>query len=132
MLLETAFRAITSGFYGALIQAIRKLKPAWLAVLIIVVIAPAAVQGLEYLVHWLRGTPHLTTGLWVSGIVTAIACLFNWYAMLNGTLLTGKEGQSLWTDVQRLPGLIGGFLTTGPLAVWRLFSRANSEMHRGA
>jgi len=41
MFAETAFRVVTSGFYGAFTQAFRRLEPPWLAFTIILVPAPA-------------------------------------------------------------------------------------------
>ncbi|HWF48805.1 MAG TPA: hypothetical protein VG168_17490, partial [Bryobacteraceae bacterium] len=40
MFLEGLFRAFTSGFYGAITQALRSMEPLWLAIFIISVILP--------------------------------------------------------------------------------------------
>lgn len=120
MLVESLFRSMTSGFYGAATQALRRFRPEWLAITLILVVLPGLVQLLEAVVHWLRGTHNLKAGLWVSFIVTAIASLFNFYAMRRGALLTGGEGQSFGRDLKRIPILIGGFIAAGPLALWRL------------
>ena len=119
MFAETVFRVVTSGFYGAATQALRKLEPAWLAVLIILLLAPAAVQLLEYAVHHLHGTPNVKTGVLVSSAMTGIASLFNWYAMRHGTMLTGKEGQSFLADLRSLPWILWRFLSAGPNALLR-------------
>lgn len=121
LLAETVFRAVTSGFWGAFTQALRLMEPAWLAVFLVVVVAPVVVQGMEFLVHLLSGTPNLKQGFLVSCIVTGIAALFNWYAMRNGTFVTGREGSSLWSDLKHLPMIIFGFVTALPLALWRFF-----------
>jgi hypothetical protein len=120
MLLEGLFRAFTSGFYGAITQALRSMEPLWLAIFIISVILPGVVQGLDFIVHWIRGTPNGLTGVLVSIIVTGVASLFNWFAMRRGTLLTGGEGQSFAADLRSLPGIIVRFAASGPLALWRL------------
>lgn len=120
MLLEGLFRAFASGFYGAITQALRNMKPLWLAILIISVVLPGAVQMLDVIVHWLRGTPNAITGILVSILITGIASLFNWYAMRRGTLLTGGEGQSFASDLKSLPGIIVRFIAAGPLALWHL------------
>lgn len=119
MFVETAFRAITSGFYGAVTQALRRLQPAWLAIAIILVIAPAAVQLLEYAVHLVRGTPNVRTGVLISSALTGIASLFNWYAMRQGTMLTGEEAQPFATDLKRLPRIVFDFLAAIPMALFR-------------
>lgn len=120
MLIESLFRTVTSGFYGAATQALRRFQPEWLAFTLILVVLPGLVQLLEAAMHWLRGTHNLKAGLWVSLTVTAISSLFNFYAMRRGTLLTGGEGQSFGRDLKRIPLLIGGFLAAGPVALWRL------------
>jgi hypothetical protein len=51
MLTDTAFRVVTSGFYGAVTEALRQLGPAWPPILIVVMLAPAIVQLLEFPVH---------------------------------------------------------------------------------
>ena len=121
MFTETAFRVVTSGFYGAATQAIRKLEPAWLAVLIVLVLAPVAVQILDYGIHLLHGTPNARTGVLVSTAMTAIASLFNWYAMRQGAMLTGQESQSFLADLKKFPGILIRFLAAGPRALLRLF-----------
>ncbi len=119
MVAETAFRALTSGFWGAFTQALRLMEPAWLAVFLVVVVAPVVVQGLEYSVHAANGTANLKQGFLVSCLVTGVASLFNWYAMRHGTFVTGREGSTLWQDVKRLPLIVWGFVAIGPVAVWR-------------
>jgi hypothetical protein len=116
---ETAFRAFTSGFWGAFTQAVRLMEPAWLGVVLVVFVAPVVVQTLNLLFHMANGTPNLKHGFLVSCAVTALASLFNWYAMRQGTFVTGREGGSLWQDVKRLPVVIFGFVAAGPVALWR-------------
>ena len=116
LIAETAFRAFTSGFWGAFTQAVRLMQPAWLAVLLVVVV----VQSLNLLIHLASGTPNLRQGFLISCLVTGLASLFNWYAMRNGSFVTGSEGDSLWHDLKRLPLIIFGFVSAGPLALWRL------------
>jgi hypothetical protein len=123
MFAESIFRAITSGFYGAIVQALRNMEPPWLAAFVISLVLPAGIQALEYLVHWLRGTPNLGAGILVSILVSGIAALFNWYAMRRGTLLTGTEGRPFLADLKSLPAVIFGFIIAAPIAIWRLTKR---------
>lgn len=116
MFAETAFRVVTSGFYGAITQAIRRLQPAWLAITIILVLAPAAVQLLELGVHLVSHTPNLKTGVLISTTMTAVASLFNWYAMRKGAMLTGSEAKPFWSDLKKFPALIYGFIMAIPRA----------------
>jgi hypothetical protein len=117
MFAETAFRVLTSGFYGALTQAFRRLEPPWVAFAIILVLAPAAVQLLEFLVHHFTRTPNLKTGVLISTAMTALASLFNWYSMRQGAMLTGREARPFSADLKRFPALIYGFVTAIPIAI---------------
>ena len=123
MLTETAFRVVTSGFYGAVTEAIRKLEPAWLAILIVLMLAPAVVQLLEFAVHLFSGTPNLKAGVFVSTTMTAAASLFNWYSMRQGAFLTGQNATSFWSDLKRFPVLIYGFVMAIPNAVGERLGR---------
>ena len=123
MLTETAFRVVTSGFYGAVIEGLRKLEPTWLAILIVLMLAPAVVQLLEFAVHLFSGTPNLKTGVFVSTTMTAVASLFNWYSMRQGALLTGRNATSFWSDLKRFPVLIYGFVMAIPNAVRERLAR---------
>jgi len=117
MLIEMAFRVVTSGFYGAVTEALRQLEPAWLAILIVLMLAPATVQLLAFGIHLFSGTPNLKTGFFVSTTMTAVASLFNWYSMRQGALLTGRSATSFRSDLKRLPVLIRGFVMAIPNAV---------------
>ncbi len=117
MFAETVFRVVTSGFYGAITQAIRKLEPAWLSVVIVLILAPAVVQLLELGVHLLSHTPNLKNGVLVSTAMTAVASLFNWYSMRQGAMLTGQNASPFISDLARFPVLIYGFVMAIPKAI---------------
>lgn len=123
MFAETAFRVVTSGFYGALTQAIRRLEPPWLAILLVLVVAPAAVQVLELFVHLFSRTPNLKTGVIISTAATALASLFNWYSMRQGAMLTGRDARPFSADLKRFPTLIYGFVTAIPKAIAKRFAQ---------
>jgi len=123
MLAEFAFRACTSGFYGAITQALSKAEPAWAAAAASAILLPAVSHSLELTVHLLRGTPNIRTSIVASVVFTALSTLFNLYAMRRGALLVGAGCASVASDLRRVPRLLGGFLAAGPLALYR-FVRA--------
>ena len=127
---EFAFRGVTPGVDGALAEALRHARPAWLADSPITVVIPLAVNTLEYGVHWSHGTQNLRAGAEVSLAVTALSSLFNRYAMRQGALLTGEPRQSFGTDLRSLPGILAGFLLAVPRMVSRVPSAASQP--RGA
>lgn len=119
LLAEFLLRAATSGFYGALTQAFRRVEPAHTAALTVVILLPVATHSLEFLVHWARGTPKLALSIAVSACFTCVSTLFNLYAMRRGTLVTGHGGASLADDMRRMPGVVAGFLLAGPKLIRR-------------
>ncbi len=104
-LTELLFRFIASGFYGALTQSFRYVQPAWAGALSAALLLPAVSHSVEWLVHWLRGTPNLRASIIASVCFTAISTAFNWYAMRRGVLVVGDGEKSIWADLRQVPGL---------------------------
>src|SRR5215467_6079399 len=124
---EVVFCAATAGFFGSIVQSFRSAQPQWLALLLITLILPALSQTLEYLLHLVRGTPHLRLAEIASTFVSALSALFNWYVMRRNTLLVGPEGNRFSSDLVRLPGLLLGFVTALPR---RWLERRKSKQFR--
>jgi hypothetical protein len=114
LLAELALRAATSGFYGAITEAFSEARPVWAAMAAAMVFLPLANHSLEFLVHWLRGTPKLGVSITASIIFTALSTSFNLYVMRHGVLTVGGESKSLREDLARLLPLAGQFLLAGP------------------
>jgi hypothetical protein len=68
MTLEFAYRAITSGFYGAITQSFRKAQPVWAATLTVMLCVPAVTHSIEFAVHSIGGTQRLATSMGASGL----------------------------------------------------------------
>jgi hypothetical protein len=110
MLAELAFRAVWSGVCGGLTQAFRRATPRWAATLTVMGLLPIVNHALEFLIHWLRGTPELKLSILISMAFTAVSSAFNLYAMRQGALIVGEGRQSLWHDLRQLPLLLARFL----------------------
>jgi hypothetical protein len=123
LLTEAVFCAVTAGFYGTLVQAVRNARPKWATGLLITLVMPAGFQGLEYGMHWLRGTPHLKGAEIASVVVSALSALFNWYAMRRGALLVGGEGGNFGGDLRRMPRLLLTFVASPARWVIRQLKR---------
>lgn len=123
LLTESVFCAMSAGFYGAIVQILKDAEPQWLTGVFLTVAMPITFQILEYLLHWVRGTPHLRVAGVVSLVVSAISALFNWYAMRRGTLLIGREGGGFGGDLRRLPRLLLGFFALLPRQIARKGNR---------
>lgn len=119
LLAELALRAATSGFYGAVTESFSEARPAWAAMTAAMVILPLFTHSLEFLVHWLRGTPKLGLSIATSVVFTALSTSFNVYAMRHGVLTVGRKSKSLRDDLGRILPLLGQFLLAGPRALIR-------------
>ena len=119
MLTEFVWRTAVSGFYGSITQSFRRAEPAWLAALFITVLLPLTSHGLEFVIHYLRGTPNLGRSVAASVSFTALATAFNLYAMRRGVLVVDEGQRSLAEDMRAMPAMIAGFLSAGPLTLWR-------------
>jgi uncharacterized membrane protein YagU involved in acid resistance len=108
-LTELIFRSSTAGFYGALTQAFRQIRPVWTGTLAGMIVLPLVAHLLEFIVHYLRGTARLGESITLSVGFTALSTSFNLFAMRRGALTVGEGSQSLWHDVCRIPRLIADF-----------------------
>jgi hypothetical protein len=124
---ELALRAVTSGFYGAITEAFSEARPVWMAMASAMVFLPLANHSLEFLVHWLRGTPKLGVSIGASVIFTACSTSFNVYAMRHGVFTVGGKSRTLGEDMKRILPLLGQFLLAGPRAIVGLIQKGNSS-----
>jgi hypothetical protein len=118
---EFWFRFLTAGYYGALTQAFRRVEPARTAMIAAMIVLPTVGHGLEFLVHWLRGTPNLSASIGVSILFTAFSTSFNLFAMRRGALIVGDGSGSLLHDFRRMPALIAAFVLGMVRPLKRLF-----------
>lgn len=108
-LTELVFRATTAGFYGALTQAFRDVRPVWSGTLAGMIVLPVTTHLLEFIVHYVRGTERLSESIALSVCFTALSTSFNLYAMRHGALTVGDGSQSLARDLRAVPRLLTGF-----------------------
>jgi hypothetical protein len=107
--IELGFRVAIGGFWGSLLQRFRNAQPAWLGGLAVAVALPGA-HCLEYAALRAGGAAHIRTGMVVSVVITLGSLLINLGLMRRGLLITGEEGESLTSDLRRLPGALAGML----------------------
>lgn len=106
MLAEFGFRFVTSGFYGALTQAFRRVEPQVLGTIGALLVVPAVGHLGEYVVHSWRGTPNLATALATSIAFTCVSTAFNLFAMRRGALIVGAGERPLREDLRAMPRLL--------------------------
>ena len=126
LLAEFALRAATSGFYGAITEALSAAQPPWAATAAAIIVLPCLAHSLEFLVHWLRGTPKLGLSIGTSMIFTAFSTAFNLFAMRRGVLITRGEHKSLTHDLSRVPALLLEFAAVVPKTMIRILVRVFS------
>jgi hypothetical protein len=115
---ELVYRALSSGFYGALTQRFSRIEPAWRAAVTAFVLLPLVQHSLELLVHLLRGTANLTVSVGASVVFTGLSTLINLCLMRNGVLVVGEGGKTLREDLASLPR-IGRASIRSVVAAWR-------------
>lgn len=125
MRLEAAFYILTAGFYGALLEAFRRVEPPWKATITVMGLLPAINHTLEFLLHSIGGTARLGQGMAASISFSVLSASFNLFAMRRGALLVGADRQSLGRDLRQLPWLICQFLWVVP-ALLRRYWRERS------
>jgi hypothetical protein len=125
---ELALRFATSGFYGAITEAFSAARPSWAATATVMVLLPCLNHSLEFIVHWMRGTPNLSASIGSSIIFTAFSTAFNLYAMQRGVLTVGGGSRSLQHDLCRVVPLFFGFLSAGPRLIARRLCREEGSI----
>lgn len=111
MLTEFLYRSLAAGFYGALIQQFRLAEPRWAAAFVVGAGVPVISHSIEFVIHWMRGTPHLFASILASAAFTVLSTLFNLHAMRQGFLLAGEEQASLAHDLRALPRLLASLFS---------------------
>jgi hypothetical protein len=104
--IELAFRIVIGGFWGSLLQAFRRARPAWLAGLWVAAVLPAAAHFLEFTALRAGRVTHIKTAMVVSIIISIGSLLINWGLMRRGLLVTGDGGEPLQSDLRRIPGAL--------------------------
>lgn len=108
-LTELVFRSATAGFYGALTQAFRDVRPIWTSTLAGIIVLPILTHALELIVHYFRRTERLGQSIALSLVFTALSTSFNLHAMRHGALTVGEGSQSLARDLRAVPRLVMTF-----------------------
>lgn len=129
-LTQFIFRFAFAGVGGALIQAFRRVEPAWKALLAILLIVPVISHIFEFFVqlgfaHYTQTGDHTDEAILRSVCISIISALFSLFIMRRDVLIVGEaESKSIWNDLARLPVLIFEFIAFIPLEIARMLRRA--------
>lgn len=128
-LAQFIFRFAFAGVGGALIQAFRRVEPAWKALAAILLIVPIISHFFEFLVQisfaYLTQTgSHTDVAIIRSICISILSALFTLFIMRHNVLIVGEaESKSIWNDLGRLPLLIFEFLAFIPLEITKMLRR---------
>lgn len=129
---QFAYRFISAGIIGSLIQSFRRVEPAWQALVTIMLLIPAISHTLELIVQhsyaYATGTTQHTDEAIVRSIcLSIISSLFNLFAMRRGILLVGtdEDRKSLWGDIKHIPVVIVEFVAFIPIEICKMIRRGS-------
>ncbi len=129
-LAQFIFRFIFAGVGGALIQAFRRVEPAWKALLAILLIVPVISHVFEYLVqtgfvYFTQTADHTDVAIVRSICISILSALFSLFIMRRDVMIVGEaETKSIWSDFARFPRLIFEFMAFIPLEIAKMLRRA--------
>ena len=132
VLVELGFRFITTGIAGAIVQSFRHATPQWLATVIVSISLPAFSHSVEFFTHYIQEIYFYDVfaasensarqrAFAISVLLSALAAMFNLFAMRHGVLLVGahEETQTLMSDLKKIPALVVEFVTFLPILLVR-------------
>ena len=136
---ELAFRFVTTGLAGAVVQSFRRATPEWVATAIISVSLPTITHLIEFFTHYVQETYYSDVfpaaandsrqkTFAVSVLFSVISAMFNLYIMRHGVLLVGagEATQSLWKDVTKMPVLVKDFTIYLPAMLLRFIDEGKA------
>jgi hypothetical protein len=131
MIVEAAYAIFAAGLVGAVSQQLRKARPLWATLSVVLLGLPGIFVLGQSCVHRAAHTPHVAGGLLVSFLLTSLSSGFSWYAMRHGAMLGGTEDTTILHDFKALPAIFLGFLQAVPRAIQRKFMglRGQNKAH---
>ncbi|HEX3101939.1 MAG TPA: hypothetical protein VHQ01_09115, partial [Pyrinomonadaceae bacterium] len=131
--IELAFRFLTTGVAGAIVQSFRRATPEWVATAIISISLPAITHLIEFFTHYVQEkyyadifAPSANNArqktFAISVLFSVVSAMFNLYLMRRGVLLVGagEETQTLRNDFKKIPFMISEFIKILPLLIIQL------------
>ena len=126
---QFVFRFLFAGLTGYLIQAMRRVEPAWKAAVSILLVVPLVSHLFEYgvqsgFVHFTETADYTDKAIVRSICFSIFSSLFAFYIMRRNVLIVGEhESRSLFSDISRLPKLVWDFMAFIPDEILDLLRR---------
>ena len=126
---QFAFRFLFAGISGAMIQAFRRVEPAWKAMVSILIVIPVISHIIEYyvqveFVRFTGTTDHTDMAIVRSVCVSIFSVLFALFIMRRNVMIVGEaESKSLWSDIVQMPFLVYDFCAFIPREIAAMIRR---------
>ncbi len=128
-LVQFTFRFLFAGIGGAMIQAFRRVEPAWKALLTILMIVPVISHVFEFFVqvgfsYFTETQSHTEESIIRSICVSIFSALFSLFIMRRNVMIVGEAGsQSLLSDIIHMPMMVFDFLAFIPHEIAAMIKR---------
>ncbi len=127
-LVQFSFRFLFAGLGGALIQAFRRVEPAWKALVAILLIVPVISHLLEFTIQfsfaYFTGTSDHYEGIVRSVCVSVLSALFSLFIMRRNVMIVGEaDSKSLLSDIIRMPLMVYDFIAFIPNEIAAMLRR---------
>ena len=126
---QFVFRFLFAGIGGAMIQAFRRVEPAWKALLTILLIVPVISHFVEFLVqvafsYFTETQSHTEESIVRSVCVSFFSALFSLFIMRRNVMIVGEAGsKSLLSDILEMPFMVFEFMAFIPNEIATLIKR---------
>ncbi len=126
---QFVYRFLFAGIFGSLIQAFRRVEPAWKSIVTIMLVIPALSHVIEFLVqhsyaYFTSTTGHTEKAIIGSICVSIISALFNLFAMRRDVMIVGEaESKTIWGDIKHIPIVAFEFIAFIPMKVTKMMRR---------
>ena len=130
-LTELCYRAPMVGTLAALSQSFRRVQPAWVGSVVMMAVLPAMGHGIEFTVHWFRGTEKLSESVAVSVAFSVATTGLNYLLHRRDVLVVGHGATPFLADILQVAPHLFDLLLRKPARLLRgVALRAQSSRNK--
>ena len=128
---ELCYRAPMVGTLAALSQSFRRVQPAWVGSVVMMAVLPAMGHGIEFTVHWFRGTEKLSESVAVSVAFSVATTGLNYLLHRRDVLVVGHGATPFLADILQVAPHLFDLLLRKPARLLRAVAlRAQSSRNK--
>ncbi len=116
---ELCYRAPMVGTLAALSQSFRRVQPAWVGSVVMMAVLPAMGHGIEFTVHWFRGTEKLSESVAVSIAFSVATTGLNYLLHRRDVLVVGHGATPFLADLLQVAPHLFDLLLRKPARLLR-------------